>query len=87
MRPEQFDILLCENLYGDIVRSLRGIDWRFGLVPGATSARKAQCSRPCTARRLTLLVKHRNRRRFAVSDSNAAHIDERAAADRIETPC
>ena len=32
MRPEQFDILLCENLYGDIVSDLCA-----GLVGGLTS--------------------------------------------------
>src|SRR6266571_6837048 len=36
MRPEQFDILLCENLYGDIVSDLcAGLIGGLGLVPGA----------------------------------------------------
>jgi isocitrate dehydrogenase (NAD+) len=36
MRPEQFDILLCENLYGDIISDLcAGLIGGLGLVPGA----------------------------------------------------
>ena len=36
IRPEQFDILLCENLYGDIVSDLcAGLIGGLGLVPGA----------------------------------------------------
>src|SRR5437764_2239547 len=36
MRPEQFDILLCENLYGDIVSDLcAGLIGGLGLVRGA----------------------------------------------------
>jgi isocitrate/isopropylmalate dehydrogenase len=36
LRPEQFDVLLCENLYGDIVSDLcAGLIGGLGLVPGA----------------------------------------------------
>ncbi len=36
IRPEQFDVLLCENLYGDIVSDLSaGLIGGLGLVPGA----------------------------------------------------
>jgi isocitrate dehydrogenase (NAD+) len=36
IRPEQFDIMLCENLYGDIVSDLcAGLVGGLGLVPGA----------------------------------------------------
>ena len=36
IRPEQFDMLLCENLYGDIVSDLcAGLIGGLGLVPGA----------------------------------------------------
>ena len=36
MRPEQFDIMLLENLYGDIVSDLcAGLIGGLGLVPGA----------------------------------------------------
>jgi len=50
MRPEQFDILLCENLYGDIVSDLcAGLIGGLGLVPAQTSVRKALSLKPCTA--------------------------------------
>ena len=36
MRPEQFDVLLCENLYGDIISDLcAGLIGGLGLVPAA----------------------------------------------------
>jgi len=36
MRPEQFDVLLMENLYGDIVSDLcAGLVGGLGMVPGA----------------------------------------------------
>src|SRR5690606_34279597 len=36
MRPEQFDVLLLENLYGDIISDLAaGLIGGLGLVPGA----------------------------------------------------
>src|SRR5437764_7391030 len=41
MRPEQFDILLCENLYGDIMSDLcAGLIGGLGLVPGANIGEK-----------------------------------------------
>src|SRR2546423_2688359 len=41
MRPEQFVILLCENLYGDIVSDLcAGLIGGLGLVPGANIGEK-----------------------------------------------
>src|SRR5713101_1107983 len=41
IRPEQFDILLCENLYGDIVSDLcAGLIGGLGLVPGANIGEK-----------------------------------------------
>ncbi|HMH43380.1 MAG TPA: isocitrate/isopropylmalate family dehydrogenase, partial [Pyrinomonadaceae bacterium] len=41
MRPEQFDILLCENLYGDIISDLcAGLIGGLGLVPGANIGEK-----------------------------------------------
>jgi isocitrate dehydrogenase (NAD+) len=41
MRPEQFDVLLCENLYGDIVSDLcAGLIGGLGLVPGANIGEK-----------------------------------------------
>ena len=41
MRPEQFDVVLCENLYGDIVSDLcAGLIGGLGLVPGANIGEK-----------------------------------------------
>jgi isocitrate dehydrogenase (NAD+) len=41
MRPEQFDIMLLENLYGDIVSDLcAGLVGGLGLVPGANIGEK-----------------------------------------------
>jgi isocitrate/isopropylmalate dehydrogenase len=41
MRPEQFDVMLLENLYGDIVSDLcAGVVGGLGLVPGANIGEK-----------------------------------------------
>jgi isocitrate/isopropylmalate dehydrogenase len=41
MRPEQFDVMLLENLYGDIVSDLcAGLIGGLGLVPGANIGEK-----------------------------------------------
>ena len=88
MRPEQFDILLCENLYGDIVSDLcAGLIGGLGLVPGANIGEKGAVfeavhgSAPDIAGKgianPTALLQS------AILMLN--HIEERAAADRIET--
>jgi isocitrate dehydrogenase (NAD+) len=42
MRPEQFDVLLLPNLYGDIVSDLcAGLVGGLGLVPGANIGERA----------------------------------------------
>ena len=54
----QYDILLLENLYGDIVSDLAaGLIGGLGLAPGGTTARTALCSRPFTDPRRTLRVR------------------------------
>jgi isocitrate dehydrogenase (NAD+) len=88
MRPEQFDILLCENLYGDIVSDLcAGLIGGLGLVPGANIGEKGAVfeavhgSAPDIAGQgianPTALLQS------AVLMLN--HIEERQAADKIET--
>ena len=88
MRPEQFDILLCENLYGDIVSDLcAGLIGGLGLVPGANIGEKGAVfeavhgSAPDIAGKgianPTALLQS------AILMLN--HIDERAAASKIET--
>src|SRR5437867_4322111 len=88
MRPEQFDILLCENLYGDIVSDLcAGLIGGLGLVPGANIGEKGAVfeavhgsapdiagqgiANPTALLQSAILM--------------LRHIDERAAADKIET--
>src|SRR6187431_2376252 len=42
MRPEQFDVMLLENLYGDILSDLTaGLVGGLGLVPGANIGEEA----------------------------------------------
>src|SRR5215471_3426954 len=88
MRPEQFDILLCENLYGDIVSDLcAGLIGGLGLVPGANIGEKGAVfeavhgSAPDIAGRgianPTALLQS------AILMLN--HIEERKAAERIES--
>jgi isocitrate dehydrogenase (NAD+) len=88
MRPEQFDVLLCENLYGDIVSDLcAGLIGGLGLVPGANIGEKGAVfeavhgsapdiagqgiANPTALLQSAILM--------------LRHIDERAAAERIET--
>jgi len=88
MRPEQFDILLCENLYGDIVSDLcAGLIGGLGLVPGANIGEKGAVfeavhgSAPDIAGKgianPTALLQS------AILMLN--HIEERQAAEKIET--
>jgi len=88
MRPEQFDILLCENLYGDIVSDLSaGLIGGLGLVPGANIGEKGAVfeavhgSAPDIAGKgianPTALLQS------AIMMLN--HIEERPAADKIES--
>src|SRR5262245_51856125 len=88
MRPEQLDILLCENLYGDIVSDLcAGLIGGLGLVPRANIGEKGAVfeavhgSAPDIAGQgianPTALLQS------AILMLN--HIEERAAASRIET--
>ena len=54
MNPYQYDTLLLENLYGDIVSDLcAAFVGGLGLVPGANLGTSAPSSKLCTARRPT----------------------------------
>src|SRR3954452_11568491 len=88
MRPEQFDIMLLENLYGDIVSDLcAGLVGGLGLVPGANIGEKGAVfeavhgSAPDIAGKgianPTALLQS------AILMLN--HIEERQAAEKIET--
>ena len=88
MRPEQFDVVLCENLYGDIVSDLcAGLIGGLGLVPGANIGEKGAVFEAVHGSAPDIAGK-------GIANPTALlqsailmlrHIDERAAADKIET--
>src|SRR5207237_1286882 len=87
MRLEQFDILLCENLYGDIVSDLcAGLIGGLGLVPGANIGEKGAVFEAVHGSAPDIAGK-------GIANPTALlqsailmlrHLDERAAADKIE---
>src|SRR5713226_9410295 len=87
MRPEQFDVLLCENLYGDIVSDLcAGLIGGLGLVPGANIGEKGAVFEAVHGSAPDIAGK-------GIANPTALlqsailmlrHIDERAAAEKIE---
>jgi isocitrate dehydrogenase (NAD+) len=88
MRPEQFDILLCENLYGDIVSDLcAGLIGGLGLVPGANIGEKGAVFEAVHGSAPDIAGK-------GIANPTALlqsailmlrHIDERVAADKVES--
>jgi isocitrate dehydrogenase (NAD+) len=87
MRPEQFDVVLCENLYGDIVSDLcAGLIGGLGLVPGANIGEKGAVFEAVHGSAPDIAGK-------GIANPTALlqsailmlrHIEERAAADRVE---
>src|SRR5918999_3151820 len=87
MRPEQFDIMLLENLYGDIVSDLcAGLIGGLGLVPGANIGEKGAVFEAVHGSAPDIAGK-------GIANPTALlqsailmlrHIEERAAADKIE---
>ena len=69
MNPKQFDVLLLENLYGDIVSDLAsGLVGGLGVDAGREHRRRrAPCSSPCTARRPTSRARASRTRRRSCS--------------------
>ena len=62
-RPEEYDVLVLPNLYGDIVSDLAaGLVGGLGLAPGATSARTRRSSSPPTGRRRSTPARTRSTR-------------------------
>ena len=54
MRPEQFDVVVTTNLFGDILSDeISGLVGGLGLAPGANIGPSARSSRRCTAPRPT----------------------------------
>src|SRR2546429_484525 len=88
MRPEQFDVMLLENLYGDIVSDLcAGLIGGLGLVPGANIGEKGAMFEAVHGSAPDIAGK-------GIANPTALlqsailmlrHIDERDAADKIET--
>jgi isocitrate dehydrogenase (NAD+) len=88
MRPEQFDVLLCENLYGDIVSDLcAGLIGGLGLVPGANIGEKGAVFEAVHGSAPDIAGK-------GIANPTALlqsailmlrYIEERAAADKVET--
>ena len=87
MRPEQFDVVLCENLYGDIVSDLcAGLIGGLGLVPGANIGEKGAVFEAVHGSAPDIAGK-------GIANPTALlqsailmlrHIEERAAAEKIE---
>src|SRR5437762_13230840 len=87
MRPEQFDMLLCENLYGDIVSDLcAGLIGGLGLVPGANIGEKGAVFEAVHGSAPDIAGK-------GIANPTALlpsailmlrHLDERTAADKLE---
>ena len=87
IRPEQFDVLLCENLYGDIVSDLcAGLIGGLGLVPGANIGEKGAVFEAVHGSAPDIAGQ-------GIANPTALlqsailmlrHINERAAADKVE---
>ena len=51
-RPEEYDVIVLPNLYGDIVSDLgAGMIGGLGMAPGGNIGTRRRCSRPPTAPR------------------------------------
>jgi isocitrate dehydrogenase (NAD+) len=88
MRPEQFDVLLCENLYGDIVSDLcAGLIGGLGLVPGANIGEKGAVFEAVhgSAPDIAGLGIANPTALLQSAVLMLRHIDERQAAERVET--
>ena len=88
MRPEQFDVLLCENLYGDIVSDLcAGLIGGLGLVPGANIGEKGAVFEAVhgSAPDIAGLGIANPTALLQSAILMLRHIDERQAGERIET--
>src|SRR5437588_679712 len=87
MRPEQFDILLCENLYGDIISDLcAGLIGGLGLVPGANIGEKGAVFEAVhgSAPDIAGLGIANPTALLQSAILMLTHIEERQAADKIE---
>jgi isocitrate dehydrogenase (NAD+) len=86
-KPENFDVLLLPNLYGDILSDLgAGLVGGLGVAPGANLGTGWRCSRPPTARPPSTRGQNKvNPMAMMFSGMlMLRHLDEVEAADRLE---
>jgi isocitrate dehydrogenase (NAD+) len=94
MKPEQFDVIVTTNLFGDIISDLcAGLVGGLGLAPGANIGVSARSSRRCTARRRTSPARASPTRsrccwaRSRCSSTSARWKKQVACARRSSPPC
>ena len=87
MRPEQFDVLLLENLYGDIVSDLcAGLVGGLGVVPGANIGEKGAVFEAVHGSAPDIAGRNLANPLALIQSAvmMLRHLDELATADRIE---
>jgi isocitrate dehydrogenase (NAD+) len=87
-RPEEYDVLVCPNLYGDIVSDLcAGLIGGLGLAPGGNFGLKAAVFEPThgSAPKYTGQNKMNPMAMMLSGVMMLRHLEERDAADRIES--
>jgi len=87
INPQQFDILLCENLYGDIISDLcGGLVGGLGLVPGANLGRKSAIFEPVHGSAPDIAGKGiaNPTAMMLAAAMMLRHLGEQSAGDRIE---
>ncbi|HEY7197078.1 MAG TPA: isocitrate/isopropylmalate dehydrogenase family protein [Gaiellaceae bacterium] len=87
-RPEEYDVLVCPNLYGDIVSDLAaGLIGGLGLAPGGNFGTKAAVFEPThgSAPKYTGQNKVNPMAMMLSGVMMLRHLEERDAADRLET--
>ena len=86
-RPEEYDVLVCPNLYGDIVSDLcAGLIGGLGLAPGGNFGTQAAVFEPTPGSAPKYTGQNRvNPMAMMLSGvMMLRHLEERAAADRLE---
>jgi isocitrate dehydrogenase (NAD+) len=86
-RPEEYDVLVCPNLYGDIVSDLAaGLTGGLGLAPGGNFGTHAAVFEPThgSAPKYTGQNKVNPMAMMLSGVMMLRHLEERAAADRLE---
>jgi len=87
-RPEEYDVLVCPNLYGDIVSDLAaGLVGGLGLAPGGNFGTNAAVFEPThgSAPKYTGQNKVNPMAMMLSGVMMLRHLEERAAADRVES--